>query len=103
MALLPIPAAQTSAGSYKKTIAISCSAQNTTYYTVPAGAVFEGQLMPAAGRYMQIRINGVGLSRLDRGADNKQFYFPITLEAGDVVATDGSYAEWSILGTETKA
>lgn len=100
---LTAPSIESSSTVGKKTIAIYCSALNMTYYTVPEGAVFEGQLMPDAGRYMQIRINGVSLTRLDRGADNKQFYFPITLQAGDVVATDGSYSGWSILGTETTA
>jgi hypothetical protein len=98
MALLPITNASSDSKA-DKTIAIDCAGTNTVYYTVPAGVSFNGNLVPSNSRYTWAVINGIQI-QLDRGADNKQFFYSLTLHSGDAVATAGNYTGWQLIGTE---
>ena len=100
MALLPIPkTTSSSAATPNKTIAINCGNTNTVYYTVPDGVYFDGDIVPSSNQYAQVTINGVEIF-LNRGANNEQFFYRLTLNAGDTIGTAAAYSGWQIRGNE---
>lgn len=98
MALTSLPKSA-AASVANKTVSVTCPNTNTVYYTVPNGVSFHGDIVPSNSRYTWAIINGVQIN-LDRGADNKQFFYSLTLNSGDTVGTAGSYSGWQIVGNE---
>jgi hypothetical protein len=96
MALLStVPASETLTA---KTIVIR--AINGIMYTVPTGKTFKGYFTASIGLGCQILINGVTLTIFGPTTPYYLEAFPLTLLAGDTVASGSSYLDWAIIGTE---
>jgi hypothetical protein len=91
---LPSSASTTSSA---KTIVAQSTATNTPFYTVPSGKVFKGHLMLSANSSSQFKINSILVVNYSGSTNYWQEALPLTLTAGTVCSSHGSYAAAGVL------
>jgi hypothetical protein len=69
-------------------------------YTVPAGKTFTGYIPVTMGNGCEVRINGIDILSLSPTTPYFAMVMPVTLVAGTVVSSGGSYINWAMYGVE---
>ena len=95
--LIPIAKASVSSLAPKQ-ISVSAVSGSAAFYTVPAGRTFVGFAISVTGA-MGLVVNGSILQMTWPSAWNVPI--PLTLIAGSVVTSQGSYYQWNLIGVES--
>ena len=99
MALLSVIRATAVSGTLApKQISVSALSGGAAFYTVPTGRTFVGFAISIAGQ-MGLIVNGSTLQMTWSSSWNVPI--PLTLVAGSVVSSQGSYYQWNLIGVES--
>ena len=82
------------------------TAGSTDLYTVPAGKVFKGYIVSQEAGAARCRIKDSGSStyvtfNFGYSSTGSRVHWPMFLNAGDVISSDGSVYNWMLMGIET--
>jgi hypothetical protein len=86
--------------STPKQISVRPTGSGGVMYTVPAGKTFTGFVVVTMGNGCQLTVNNVDILSLGPSSPYFGMTMPITLLAGSVVSSGGSYMNWSMYGVE---
>ena len=99
MALLSVIRPSTGSGaSAPKQISVPGLASSAVMYTVPTGRTFVGFAISVSGQ-MGLCVNGNAMQMAWGTGWN--IPIPLTLIAGSVVTSQGSYSGWALIGVES--